>query len=1025
MDLFQPLDVTNPENPYSDVPDPLSSESFRTQEDIMDPALVAALQQYELSVFEDAPSGTEIGINVSWFSGSNANDLVPFVNQLKGARPWDDPADSGRMTYDENGYPTTIPSHYVVSQLLIRSADVEGIPPHTGAFRLYGQGSGTISLVSSTQGTLHSRLDTDALPTEIIAGESFWHVDLDFSVQGVEIAQLRMLIHGIEQGDHIRDLALVHETHLDAHRAGEVFAPEFVADLQGYGTLRLMDWMRANKIEEDGNGWGPEGSDWTSPDPEQRHVGADYFTFNNHAGGAANEGRFEVSVPIEHIVALANAVDADPWITLPVDILDSRVEQIATYVAEHLEEGLTARWEYGNELFNDAIGFEGYRYSVAMARATFADFDAEGPWAAVEWAAYRGPQVYGIIRDVLQEHGDTMRSVAPGWAFSGSLRPNGELTDGYLVRYFAAGQSRLMNDGTPLPFDVVTDYSVAMYYGGTLAEGRPDGRIAHHVLQTVEGADAQADALAAWLMFGSDPALYHEVTVANLTEPLTGLTWSGDLDIGVTPLIWADIKAGLDPLTGLETVLRLDGAALQYRGVNSAGWTDVVVFDQIPDRTLAGMIEDLVLVGHGGRQNGVAYTGLSSGLANSVAMRLDAHAGYAEALGLNFIAYEGGSHVSYPVEGGFGMYEAFNTSAAGARVFARWLELMSAHGLDGYVHFMSHDRTNGNDWWGVQDHVGQDIAAKPEALVLRAAMAAYDPGHDPAARGPLAGAQSVSVTTTGALSVDLPVVWKASGTWTVHADGSATESGGTITQLTLQNLLPVREGARYVLDFDIGLEGSDATEIRVVARALGAGAEDLLRWQGVVTDKGSVSLDLGEIPAGMSSLYLVVQRVGADRSGSLTVTDADLAEVGPLREGALGAAFAAESITGLAELPWAAGRGWSLSGAGTAVAEPGATGRLSLGDLLEVVPATRYAVGFTVGLEGAPGTQLRLIGRAMGGGADEVLRWREDVTHGQVVTPELEAIPDGRALLDPVFSRGGAMAGTVTPLAPVAAPVLA
>lgn len=1012
MDLFEPLDVTTDAVSVTVLPEyaPMSGPQEISRE-MMDPELIAALQDtYDLAVFEEAPSSMQVGINVSWFSGSHANDLVVFVNQLKGARPWDDPGNTGQMTYDENGYPTSVPSHYVVSQLLIRSSDVEGIGPHTGLFRLYGVGSGEISLVSSTQGELKSRLDTDGLPTETIGGQSFWYVDVDFSTVGADVAHLRMLIHETAGNDHIRDLALVHESHIAAHRAGEVFAPEFVKDLQGYETLRLMDWMRANKIEEKGDGWGEEGSDWSSPAPEQRYVGADYFTFNNHAGGKHNEGRFEVSVPIEHIVALANQVGADPWIALPVDITDARAAQLADYVAAHLDEGLTARWEYGNELFNDSIGFEGYRYAVSMAQATFGGFEEEGPFAAVEWAAYRGPQVYQIIRDVMTAHGDTARYVAPGWAFSGSLRPNGELNDGYLVRYFAAEQARAMNDGTPLPLDVVTDYSVAMYYGGTVTDGRPDGRIAHHILDTVEGAQAQAEALADWLMFGADPELFHELTTANLTMPLQGLTWSGDLDIGVTPLIWADIRAGLDPLTELQTVLRLDGNALQYRGESSAEWADVLLFDRAPDKSLEQMIADLDLVGYGGRQHGTVFTGLTSGLSHSTTMRLEAHADYADALGLNFIAYEGGSHVSYPVAGGFEMYDAFNTSVAGARVLARWLEIMSEGGLDEYMHFMSHNRTNGNDWWGVQQYIGQDISTEPEAIVLQAAALAYDPQHTTASRGPLAQAERLQTSSTGELKVDLPVIWAGSDAWTVNTDGSATETQGTNAQLRLQNLLPVHDGASYRFTMDVDLEGTAATQIRIVARALGDGAEDLLRWQEVVTDGQTVSIELGDIPKGMSSLYLVVQRVGADRSGSLTVMNADLEEIGADKGGSL----ELDVFRGLTETLWQGGDAWRMTGDGSARIAAGLQDMLTLRGPVAVESGVRYTISFKVGLEGAESTQLRFVGRAMGGGADEVLRWREDVTDGQRVSLVLDEIPSDRDLLDLVIRRGGAMAGILT-----------
>ena len=91
MDLFEPLDVTTDAVSVTVLPEyaPMSGPQEISRE-MMDPELIVALQDtYDLAVFEEAPSSMQVGINVSWFSGSHANDLVVFVNQLKGARPWE------------------------------------------------------------------------------------------------------------------------------------------------------------------------------------------------------------------------------------------------------------------------------------------------------------------------------------------------------------------------------------------------------------------------------------------------------------------------------------------------------------------------------------------------------------------------------------------------------------------------------------------------------------------------------------------------------------------------------------------------------------------------------------------------------------------------------------------------------------------------------------------------------------------------------------------------------------------------
>lgn len=843
----------------------------------MEPDLADALAaEAWIAGIEQQVSHTQIGVNVGYFSGSRANNIVPFINQMKGARPWDDPADTGLLRYDERGYPLNVPSGYVVSQLLVRSADLAGIAPHTGRFRLYGEGFGVISLVGSSQGRIVNKVRTDILPVETIGGVTYWYLDFDFNIADEDIGQLRMQIDSLQTGSHLTSLALVHHSHLPNHRAGEVFTPELVADLAVYRTLRFMDWMRANKIDEDGDGWGPAGSNWTSPTPEKRYIDPDYYTFHTYAGGARNEGRFESSVPIEYIVRLANRVDADPWINLPVDITDARAERLGAYVAQNLDDGLTPRWEYGNELFNSSIGFEGYRYSVQMAQATFPNYSDEGPWAAAEWAAYRGPQVYTAIKNGFDAQDRVTRFVAPGWAFSGSLRRDGSLTDGYLVRYFDAVQARQMPETTLAPLDIVTDYAVAMYFGGTLAPTRPDGDVVDYILETVQGADAQAQVLADWLLFGVEEDNTVHVDPDRIEAAGAPVVWSRDLDIAVTALIKEDIDAGLDPLRDLDRVLRLNGTRLQYRGILARRWTDVLEFTAPPPVTLDQMITNTQLVGYGGTLFGEVYAGTRSGLALSKRFRIDAHADYARALGLNFVAYEGGSHVSYPTEQSFAMYDAYNTGTAGARVMWKWLELMSREGVDEYLHWMSHSRTDGNDWWGVQDYVGQDVSRVPMAAVIHGAANAYAPRSSEDFTGPLRRAESIRTTPTGALIADMGVTWAANDAWSVLPDGGMTEEAGTAEQLRLAQTLPVDPRQTYRVEFDVSLTGAASTGLRVVARALGGEVVEVARWQEAVEDGTRVVIDLAPLQSSHERVTLVVQRTGATRNGALTLRNANV-----------------------------------------------------------------------------------------------------------------------------------------------------
>ena len=62
-------------------------------------------------------------------------------------------------------------------------------------------------------------------------------------------------------------------------------------------------------------------------------------------------------IPFEVIVQLANEVGADPWFNIPLKANDDYVRELASYVDEHLDDGLVAKFELSNEVWNWAPAF--------------------------------------------------------------------------------------------------------------------------------------------------------------------------------------------------------------------------------------------------------------------------------------------------------------------------------------------------------------------------------------------------------------------------------------------------------------------------------------------------------------------------------------------------------------------------------------------------------------------------------------------------------------------------------------------
>ena len=71
---------------------------------------------------------------------------------------------------------------------------------------------------------------------------------------------------------------------------------------------------------------------------------------------------------VEHMVQLANDLDADPWFNMPHMADDTFVRNFATYVRNNLEPGRKAYVEWSNEIWNFAWGFEATQWVAEQNR---------------------------------------------------------------------------------------------------------------------------------------------------------------------------------------------------------------------------------------------------------------------------------------------------------------------------------------------------------------------------------------------------------------------------------------------------------------------------------------------------------------------------------------------------------------------------------------------------------------------------------------------------------------------------------
>ena len=123
-----------------------------------------------------------------------------------------------------------------------------------------------------------------------------------------------------------------------AFKAGQLFDPAFLQMLGRFRVLRFMDWLNTN---------GSTLSSWSArPVPS-------YYSWTT-------------GVPLEVVVALANAVSADAWLNVPAMADDDYVRQMAALVHAQLGPTQKVYLEYSNEVWNNS--FPQYDYAVRRGR---------------------------------------------------------------------------------------------------------------------------------------------------------------------------------------------------------------------------------------------------------------------------------------------------------------------------------------------------------------------------------------------------------------------------------------------------------------------------------------------------------------------------------------------------------------------------------------------------------------------------------------------------------------------------------
>jgi hypothetical protein len=182
--------------------------------------------------------------------------------------------------------------------------------------------------------------------------------------------------------------------------ATEPFHPVFLSELTPFSVIRLVNWLDGRRELDDPRPFPERIDEWPTREDRRYHP-----------------------VPLELIAALANRIDADPWVTLPPLASDQLIRDALRKLGRDLDPSRKVYVELSNELWND-IFRQHHLINAAGCQARAKDPGAEcdpdgngilcepGPWDEMQALcraygiaeqATRSARLFALAREVLGE----------------------------------------------------------------------------------------------------------------------------------------------------------------------------------------------------------------------------------------------------------------------------------------------------------------------------------------------------------------------------------------------------------------------------------------------------------------------------------------------------------------------------------------------------------------------------------------------------------------------------------------------
>jgi hypothetical protein len=370
------------------------------------------------------PEQPALGMGLAGIADWSAQ--VPFIDQMKSARPWvaHTPDTWGAWSFEdlqagghlgEGGWVTEMPAGADRVETFILNEMPAAARSLAGRYLLTWEGRGEIDVWGRVE-------RVDARPTRI---------SFDYAPGPGAVV---LTLHEIDPADPIRNIRVVREDHLPLVEAGEIFNPDWLRLVEGFRSLRFMDWMDSNHSTQ---------ADWA-----ERPLPGDFSW--------AWRG-----VPVEVMVALANRAGADPWFNMPHLATDDYVRGFAGIVRDGLRPGLVAWVEYSNEVWNFQFGQS--QWAIEAARERWGT-EENGAW--MQLMGLRAAEVMGIWTEVFGAEAEARLVRVIG------------LQAGWMGLEEAALEAPLVQaEGLPAPHEAFDAYAITGYFGGELVNEETERQV--------------------------------------------------------------------------------------------------------------------------------------------------------------------------------------------------------------------------------------------------------------------------------------------------------------------------------------------------------------------------------------------------------------------------------------------------------------------------------------------------------------------------------------------------------------------